>query len=217
MLKIECSNCNEWVHLPFHAGIVETTCPGCSEVIPVKDVYVSAGPYMIFRDVLMKNMYKYKKLLIEAEKDVEDIKKKGGNLKGVDVTVNSMGVFISHLKEMLDGCRDNMRHHVSEEIEVQLGIGGRAVNGKVVNISISGMCIDTGRRNSSTAVGDEVEIQLGAGGHKLALFTVTGKVMWAGKDNFMGIKFSNADRKTQELIKDYISEKNPLISSAVKP
>ncbi|TAN63335.1 PilZ domain-containing protein [bacterium] len=205
MLKIECSNCNEWVHLPFHADITETTCPGCSAVIPVKDVYVSAGPYIILRDVLLKHMYKYRKLLMEAEKDMEDIKRKGENVKGIDVTVNSMNVFVSHLKEMLAGCRNSLRHQVSERIDVQLSINRQTVNGKIVNISISGMCVDAGKVYSSTTLGNELEIRLGDGEHKLTSFAVIGKVVWAGKDNFMGIKFSNVDQKTQELIKDYIA------------
>ncbi|MBI5587015.1 MAG: hypothetical protein HY889_01460 [Deltaproteobacteria bacterium] len=68
MFKIECASCNSWFHLPFNSEGDEVECPNCSKKTPAKDVYVAAGPYMIFREVLIKNMPKYRRLILEAEK-----------------------------------------------------------------------------------------------------------------------------------------------------
>ena len=55
MLKTECPKCKGWIVLPFQTGTEEITCSECSEPIPVKDVHVSAGPFMIYREALTGN------------------------------------------------------------------------------------------------------------------------------------------------------------------
>lgn len=211
MFKIECPKCNEWVHLPFDIDIQETICPRCSGSIPIKDVYVSAGPYLISREVLLKNAYKYKKLLLEAEKEVEDLQRRASDSKGAKVSVQSVDIFISHLKEMIAGCRDSLRHQMEEDASLEFKINDRFFQGGIINVSVSGVCISAGNIASSINIGDEIEIRLAD--KNIPLFSVHGKIAWLGKGNLMGIKFSEMDQKTKELIKDYISKRSPLLKN----
>jgi hypothetical protein len=76
MLMVECSNCQEWIRSPFLLEIKETKCPGCKEVVPVTELYISAGPYAISREALLKSMSKYKRLVADAENELKDYQKR---------------------------------------------------------------------------------------------------------------------------------------------
>ncbi len=203
MLKIECPGCSEWVSLPFDIALKETPCPKCAVAIPIRDVYVSAGPYTIHRDVLIKNMHRYKKLLAEAEKDLGDVGGKGTG-KGAEVTAKSVNMFISHLKEMLSGCRETTRHPLSGDMKAEFRINNRVFQGRVVNISVSGLCLDA---SDSPALGltDELEMTLSCGADNG--ITVSGRVAWSGR-GVLGIRFTNVSAKAREAIEACIREKS---------
>ncbi len=207
MLKIECPGCNEWVSLPFDIGINETTCPRCSGVIPLKDVYVSAGPYTIHRDVLIKNMYRYKKLLAEAEKEFDEV---GGrkDARDRDVTARSVKLFITHMKEMLSGCRGSTRHPLSEEISAELKINNRTFSGQVVNISVSGLCLDASG-SPALDLTDELEITLSCGDDNK--ITVAGRVAWSDRQGYLGVRFTGVSPEAREAIEACITEKSVLM------
>lgn len=197
MLKTECTKCGTWAMLPFNT-VEETACPNCGEDIPVKDVYVSAGPYTIYRDVLLKNMYKYKRLIMEAEKEISELQKKNGE-KRYEVTAESIRLLLANFKEMLDGCRDSQRHNLGSNISYT--INKQTYQGKIVNLSLSGICIDAGKIASVSKLFNEIMIRLKYGQEQVSL---NGKIMWIGGGNKMGIKFLNIDENVREALKDYI-------------
>ncbi|MBI5345384.1 MAG: PilZ domain-containing protein [Deltaproteobacteria bacterium] len=208
MLKTECAKCREWVHLPFTSVVTETVCPSCNEMIPVKEVYVSAGPFMILRDVLSKNMFKYKRLVLEAEMEVRELGKYG-NSRGYDISAQSIGMFVSNIKEMLDGCRDNLRHRLEED-HMEYIVDGRAHKGNIVNISVSGICMDAGKNAGINKLGGEIVLRLKAN-ESSGEFNLSGSVVRIGAENHIGVKFTNMDEDSRKKIEDFILVKSLMI------
>lgn len=206
MLKTECPKCKGWVTLHFQTGASKVVCTACSEPIPIKDVHVSAGPFMIYRDVLTTSLFKYKKLLAEAEAEVAALKEKDALTGGYGVSIKSLSLFIANLKELLDGCRFDPRH-LLEAFETEYTLDGRTRKGTLVNISVTGACLDTGKDPSQPHPGGEVVVRLsGKGGEKL----IPGRIMWTSRTGHMGVKFTNADPGTTEFLKAFIIEKSLL-------
>jgi hypothetical protein len=176
--------------------------------MPVKDVHVSAGPFMIYRDILTSSMIKYKRLLAEAEAEIESLRKNDALTGTYGVSIKSMGLFINNLKELLDGCRFDPRHPLTEAIETEYLLDNRAFKGRLVNISVTGICLDTMRNSERTRLWGEVVVRLS---HKDNEFLIPGKIMWVGKTSLIGVKFNSIDEKTREFLKAFITEKSLLL------
>lgn len=202
MLKMECPDCQEWIHLPFKTRAAEMVCPGCSGIVPVKDVYIAAGPFLIARDVLFKSVPRYKRLIVEAEKEVAGILR---NTEKTDhISIKSMKMFINNLKELLNGCRDDARHAL-DDAGVEYSINQHTFQGNIVNISLTGACID-GKSVPLDRLWKEITIHLRRNeGGPLAL---KGRVVWIGDGNKMGVRFMANDEKTHDVVEDYIREKS---------
>lgn len=174
--------------------------------MPVKDVHVSAGPFMIYRDVLTGSLFKYKKLLAEAEAEVAALKEKDALTGGYGVSIKSLSLFIANLKELLDGCRFDPRHPLGTETEYTLD--GRSCKGVLVNISVTGVCLDTGKNPGAARPGGEITVRLPGKG---AEFFIPGRIMWASRTGHIGVKFTHLDAETTEFLKGFIIEKSLLL------
>lgn len=199
MLKLECQSCGQWVHSPFLAELEETQCPNCAASIKVKDICISAGTFSMYRDVLLKHMFKYQRLLSEAEREIDDIKKdtKG---KASTASIESVKMFVTNLREMLEGCRDSFRVNI-KDISSEVSLGDEKVSGHLVNISTTGVCIDAGQVKPAMKKGDHVEITIGEDWRGL-----NGKVVWVGKGNQMGIRFLKMDSETKNRLLEFIKK-----------
>lgn len=204
MVKIECSKCAVWIHLPFHGREDLVECPHCAKTTPVRDIFVSGGQFILHRDILVRNMQKYRRLVSEAEKEMAGLQKKGASSRAYDISARSLSLFVSDLKEMLDGCRDVVRHSMNG-VKALITIDGRRYYGNILNLSVSGICLGAGRTASIDRLWSDAKVLLK--GEKTGPFTVGGKIMWIGKGGQMGIRFSNVDEPTMGLIKGYILEK----------
>jgi hypothetical protein len=202
MLMIECPNCKEWIHSPLLLEIKETKCPSCEEVVPVTEVYISAGSYSIYREALLKSRPKYIRLLEEAEKELNELKNKKS--MPYDKSADTVISFIEDLKEMLDGSRGSPRtpggsttvEYSVQEVTHQCGL---------VNISSSGICIDVGEVSTLPQKGEKICVQfLGE-----EPFRIEGMVMWAGKETQLGIRFLDMDESTIKHLHNYILGKIP--------
>lgn len=200
MLKTECVTCSQAIILPFFSA-EELICPNCGEEIPANDIFVSAGPYSIHRDVLIKNIFKYKRLIHEAEKEVADLQKKGMGERKYDVSIDTIAMLIENLKEMLDGCRENLRHKI-ENATAGLIMDGQTHHTKIANLSLTGICLEAGRLCANTKLWKEVNVKLEADTGRGPM--LGGKVMWIGGGNLLGIQFLEADSSAKEFLKDYI-------------
>lgn len=212
MIKTECVACSQSIVLPFFSS-AELICPNCGKEIPANDVFVSAGPYTIHRDVLIKNIYKYKRLIHEAEKEVDELQKKGQGERKYDVSLETIGMLVENLKEMLDGCRENLRHRLGNAT-ADLIMDGQTHHTKVANLSLTGICLEAGWLCASAKLWKEVEVRLDAGTGLGSMFG--GKVMWIGGGNLLGIQFLETDSHAREFLKNYIMRHSKTTPSSEK-
>ncbi len=187
MLKVECEKCRQWVALPVYADLGKVECPTCVEAIPVKDVYLSAGQFLMCRDILRKSIHKYKRIVEEAEQEVAELEK-NGDLRPYSVTAASINGFIKKLKEMLDGCRGQMRHRLADEY-ADYTLGKKKCKAKVVNISASGVCLECREVLGLETLWSEISLTFKPRKSPTVL-VARGKVMWIGKKGRMGVKLS---------------------------
>ena len=201
MLRHQCPECKEWIHSPFLVDYKEMQCPSCSATVEVSDLYISAGPFSIHRDVLRKNMFKYTRLLMEAEKELTDVKDAVGKFKADAISTKSIAMFIENLKEMLSGCRDSTRFSAQGLSIRFIGPKG-SVEAKLINISTTGTCVDIGESAAGYRKGDEVAVELGGAGRG----RLPGKVVWAGKGP-VGIRFNEMDEATRQGLFEFLRDK----------
>jgi len=201
MLRHQCPECKEWIHSPFLVDYKQMQCPSCSATVEVSDLYISAGPFSIHRDVLRKNMFKYTRLLMEAEKELTDVKDAVGKFKADAISTKSIAMFIENLKEMLSGCRDSTRFSAQGLSIRFIGPKG-SVEAKLINISTTGTCVDIGESAAGYRKGDEVAVELGGAGRG----RLPGKVVWAGKGP-VGIRFNEMDEATRQGLFEFLRDK----------
>ena len=201
MLRHQCPECKEWIHSPFLVDYKQMQCPSCSATVEVSDLYISAGPFSIHRDVLRKNMFKYTRLLMEAEKELTDVKDAVGKFKADAISTKSIAMFIENLKAMLSGCRDSTRFSAQGLSIRFIGPKG-SVEAKLINISTTGTCVDIGESAAGYRKGDEVAVELGGAGRG----RLPGKVVWAGKGP-VGIRFNEMDEATRQGLFEFLRDK----------
>jgi hypothetical protein len=203
MLKVECPKCKEWVHSPFLVEMDEMACPSCGVEIPVEEVYISAGPYSISRDVLMKHFFKYRRLLSEAASELEELKKEGEGLKKYDITADNVSKFMKNLEELLAGCRSGFRISPGDK-KVNYFINDSSHESRLINISMTGICIDAGEGATLPAVSDKITIELVDDPHNIK---VNGVALRVAKSGIIGIQFAELDMDAKKSLLDYILEK----------
>ncbi len=203
MLKVECPKCKEWIHSPFLVEMEETMCPTCGVQIPVEEVYITAGPYSISRDVLMKHFFKYKRLLTEAANELEGMKKEGKGLRTYEISSESVNKFMGNLQELLTGCRSGFRIAPGDK-KVNYFVKDVAYESMLVNISMTGICIDAVEGSVMPRKGEEITIELVDEQHSIK---VNGKVVRSSEGGTIGIEFLGLDDNTRKGLLDYILEK----------
>ncbi|MBI5971214.1 MAG: PilZ domain-containing protein [Deltaproteobacteria bacterium] len=202
MLKFECKNCNKWHPLPFHVSSVEVRCPDCSQTILGADIYVTSGPLAITKEALQKNVHKYKRLVQNAEKEVEELKKRGA-ARGLDTTQDQGGAFAMHLRELLCGARDDTRYRVAEEMTLKYFFSGLNHVAKVVDISLTGVCLQT-QDASSPKTGATIPLRFVDAG---AEAVISGEVAWSGKAGLIGVRFTRLTKEQEDFIRELILKK----------
>jgi len=187
MLKTVCTNCKCSVTSPLLTEASEIECPNCGTVFPVKDVCISAGPYTIYKEVLAKNAHKYIRLLREATKEAEDLKKQGENSEPHRKSAKTVEIFVQRLKELLEGCRDKLRVP-GEETIVECCIEGAPCTCKLVNISTSGICIEMDDDSRKIALGKIIDLNIKD--EKLTEpLDIKAEVVWSTDKGLTGLRF----------------------------
>ncbi|MDP2690731.1 MAG: PilZ domain-containing protein [Deltaproteobacteria bacterium] len=200
MLKLECPECKQWIHSPFLVDYKEMQCPSCSARVQVSELYISAGPFSIHREVLRKHMFKYKRLLMEAEKELDDLKAAANTFKADPISTKSIGLFINNLKEMLSGCRESTRF-APEGLDIRFVAGQKAIDARLVNISTTGVCVDIGKQAAGIKKGDEVSVELkGVGSGRLP-----GIVIWAGNGQ-VGVRFGELSEEIRKNLFEFLRD-----------
>ncbi|MBE9527757.1 MAG: PilZ domain-containing protein [Proteobacteria bacterium] len=200
MLKVECPKCKQWLHSNLLLEKKETTCPTCNVKVDVDELYISAGPYSISRDVLRKHFFKYKRLLTEAFKELEELKSESADSKAYKVTEDNVATFISNLKEMLEGCREGYRVF-PENQPVEVTIGDKRYESQLGNVSITGICIKLEEGVPVPVKGDKVGVDIKSNGFDIAL---DGTVVWVRDTNVLGLRFEDFDKVIEAALVGFI-------------
>jgi len=174
----------------------------------VKDVHVSAGPFMMYREAITGNLAKYRRLLGEAESELAGLREKDALTGAYGISIKSLGLFITSLKELLDGCRNDPRHPLNHAIEVEFLIDGRASRGLLVNLSVTGACIDAKSSTARAALKSEISLRLSDKGRE---FLIPGRVMWTNDAGLIGVMFTTDDAEAREFLKSLIIEKSLIL------
>lgn len=209
MLKTECPYCKSWVFSPLLTDVEETVCPDCGKTLPVQEVFVSAGPYAIYRDVLVKNIHKYTRLLGEAKKELAEVERLTGTGEGsraYDETAKTVKKFIDNIEELLAGCRDGLRV-TPENITVDYVFNDNTYSGRLVNVSTTGMCMNVGENAGIHRSGQTLNLSIKEEGGAAAL-DIVGEVVWMGEQGSMGVKFFDMDKDRRGALWNFIMEKS---------
>lgn len=200
MLKVECPECKQWLHSNLLLEKKEITCPTCDVKVDVNELYISAGPYSISRDVLRKHFFKYKRLLTEAFKELEELKSESEGSKAYKVTEDNVATFISNLKEMLEGCREGYRVF-PENQQVGVTFDGKRYESQLGNVSITGICIKLAEGVPVPKKGVTVGVDIKGNGFDFAL---DGTVVWVRDTNVLGLRFVDSDKVVGDALVGFI-------------
>jgi PilZ domain-containing protein len=199
MLQIECSNCRKQVTMPIIFDVKKICCPDCSAKIPPQNVFISAGPYNIPREALLKNLHRYRQLLSDAEREMAELRT--SDSRNAESSARNANKLIYNLKELFAGCPDHQRHRFTGDAMVRFKINHRDFHGKLLNISLSGACI--GDSNASFVIVSNI-IDIALPDPEKEELNVQGSVVWTTRKGFLGIRFTDAHENTSQ-IKDYIT------------
>ncbi len=200
MLKVECPECKQWLHSNMLLEKKETTCPTCNVKVDVDELYISAGPYSISREVLRKHFFKYKRLLNEAFKELEELKSESSGSKPYKVTEDNVVTFIDNLKEMLEGCREGYRVF-PENQKVAFIFEDKRHECELGNVSITGICIKLAPGVEVPGKGTDVTLEIKSNGFDLVL---QGKTVWVREGGALGIRFEEFDDELKTALVGFI-------------
>jgi len=198
MLQIECSNCKKQVSMPIIFDVKKICCPDCSARIPPQNVFISAGPYNIPREALLKNLHRYRQLLSDAEREMAELKT--SDSRNAESSARNANKLIYNLKELFSGCPDHQRHRLTGNVRVRFRINYRDHHGRLLNISLSGACI--GDSNASFVIASNI-IDIAIPDPEREELDLKGTVVWSTRKGLLGIRFTDADEKMDQL-KEYI-------------
>jgi len=206
MLKTECTNCKCSVTSPLLAESKEMECPNCGAIFPVTDVFISAGPYSIYREVLLKNMHKYVRLLREAKIEVSDMEEKGKSSLPYRESAKTVDIFINRLKELLDGCRERFRVS-GGQTSVEYSIEGGPCTGTLINISATGICLAMETNYDKVAPGKIIDLKVSDARLSEPL-NLKGEVVWNTEKGLAGLRFIGLEEHIREPLCKFIAAKS---------
>lgn len=208
MLKTNCPDCKCTVTSPFLSESKEMLCPDCNKIFPVKDVLISAGPYSIYREVLLKNIQRYLRLLKEARIEISELEGADENSLAHMESAKTIKLFVKRLKELLDGCRDKLRVP-GGSATVELSLNGETCKGKLVNISSTGVCIDLQVRSNVVSQGQSLSLRIIDVSLQEPL-ELQGEVIWNTVKGRMGLRLIDIDKPLKDSLWQFITEKGSL-------
>ncbi len=206
MLKTDCPSCGVSIASPFLAEKTEAECKGCGGTFQVKDIYIAVGPYVFYRDVILEKTDRYARLLREIKRDVEEIEAEAESSRPHRDTARTLHIFISMLKELLDGCRARPRV-AGGSTKVECLLGGKALPARLLNISSTGLCLSQEdyleRFDKGRMIGVRISDQRLARPLDLKAW-----VVWTTEKGHTGMKFMALDEATQVILRELVAAKS---------
>jgi len=183
-------------------------CPNCGTVFSTKDVFVATGPYSIYREVLVRNMHKYVRLLREATAEMSELEELGKDSMPFRESAKTVGVFVERLKELLDGCRDKLRVP-GGKATVEYSVDETPYTGELKNISSTGICIAISDKSPRIGPGRIIKLCLKDSCLSEPLY-LQGWVVWSTEKGITGLKFVGLDVSLKEALRKFITFKGSI-------
>ncbi|SHJ93213.1 PilZ domain-containing protein [Malonomonas rubra DSM 5091] len=201
MLKMKCPKCEEMIVSALLSDIEKIPCEHCKEVVPVTNVMVFAEGFTFHRNDLIKRMFRYKTLLMEIRKEREMLDK---NPEASAEGKRSLERFAQALAEVMAGARNNLRIDFSSPVPVKFRAGQQSGEGQLINLSMSGACLEIKRQLISPKKKMPIQIGFTLPGTERQ-FTLKGFVSWVKKGSSLGVEFAELPADVQEQLWTFIS------------
>ncbi|MFQ5480382.1 MAG: PilZ domain-containing protein [Thermodesulfobacteriota bacterium] len=208
MLKVDCPKCTSSMTSPALIEAEEMRCSVCGEDFPVKDIYIVAWPYTIYREVALKNVDKYMRLLRETKADVAVMEKLGKDSMPYRESAKSLNQFIEMLTELLDGCSGNLRVP-GGATTVEFYAENTPIIGSVKNISSTGICITLPKKFPQLGPGRIIKLSLKDRALSEPL-SLKAWVVWSTLKGITGLKFVGIDNAARIALGEFIKIKSSM-------
>jgi len=208
MLKMKCSECQEFIVSKLLAEVDKITCEHCQKTVPVKDVMVYAKGFTFHRSDLAKRLFRYKSLIGEVVQERKLLEK---NLAASPESKKSLDQFLEALKEVMAGARNSLRIDFSEPFPVKFTINQLVHNGSLTNLSTTGACIGIERIASLPPKKTTISLELVLPGQPDSV-SLAGTVVWTNrteelnKQSFgIGVEFKQLDEAVMRTLWEFIA------------
>jgi len=208
MLKTDCPNCKCSVKSPFLAEAQQIKCTGCGETFSVKDVYISVGPYTIYKEVVLENTPKYVRLLRELQAEAARLEERGKDSMPYRESAKTINIFVNMLRELLEGCRDKPRVP-GGKATVEYYIDDAAYHGELKNISSTGICFAISDKAHQIGPGRIIKLCVKDEGLSEPL-CLKAWAVWSTEKGITGLKFVGLDATSRDTLCKFITYKGSL-------
>ncbi len=208
MLKADCPECKCSVTSPFMTESRSIECPNCGTVFTTKDVFVTTGSYSIYREVLIRNMHKYVRLLREATAEMNELEELGKDSLPYRESARAVRHFVESLRELLGNCRSKLRIP-GGKATVDYYIGDAMYTGVLKDISSTGLCIAIKDRTHKIEPGHIIKLCIKDECLKEPL-CLKAWAVWNTEKGMTGLKFVGLCDSSKEALNGFISFKGSL-------
>jgi Tfp pilus assembly protein PilZ len=176
MLIMKCPECQERIHSDLLAEVQILTCPHCHVEVPVSDILASANGLTFERNDLIKNIFRYKRMLQET------IAERKQMANGTQVSDEAQRHRIDHLigalQGVLEGARRHIRYQFNAKINASVRFRNQEVVASLVNLSMDGCRLALSAKDTWPASDERLNIEINGHAEDVPKLQIEGKVCW---------------------------------------
>ena len=208
MLKMKCSECQEFIVSKLLAEATRIICEHCHKSVPVQDVMVFAKGFTFHRNDLAKRLFRYKSLINEVVQERKLLEKSPA---ASQESKKSLDQFLEALKEVMAGARNSLRLDFSEPFPVRFTMDQQLHQGSLINLSTSGACLEVDSMASLPVKKTSITLQFSLPGSS-SMTTLNGVVVWTNRTEDskkqvfgIGVEFKQLDEGVMQTLWEFIS------------
>jgi predicted Zn finger-like uncharacterized protein len=200
MLEMKCSECNGVISSALLADLEEVNCNHCQALVPIKDLTVSANGFTYYCADLKKRLPHYKSLLKNFTAELKYLEK---DPDASSKRKHSLDKTVQALKTGMATTRNNCRIHFADEQLMKYRSDSQIEIGKLVNISMTGACIELMPSSTAPRKNSQMTIMFSLP-DKEHVFSLNGVIRWCYDGSF-GISFDAVKPEEGTLLWEYIA------------
>lgn len=175
MLIMKCPECQERILSDLLAEVQILTCPHCRAQVPVSDIQVSANGLTFERNDLVKNLFRYKKMLQETISERSQIE----NSAQTDNKRQRQRIdhLIGALQGVMEGARSHIRYQFDASVNLSLAFRDQKIDARLLNLSLDGCRMAIHGKGVWPNSGERIELEMSLLDRNSTLL-LTGKTCW---------------------------------------